>query len=85
MGCCGCLLGFAQGEVSVCRNELDLACGSPWPLVRSLMGATTLLAWGMQDLLLAGEGGLPKLGVRSTVPLQRVGRGWGRAGAPSPF
>lgn len=49
MGCSGCPLGFVQGGASVCRDELDLARGSPWlclPHIRSLMGATTLLEWG---------------------------------------
>lgn len=80
-----------RGCVSpVCMDELDSARGFPQhcpPQVRSMTGATTLLVWGIQDPLLAG--GLPKLEcvqrLSHGVYLQRVGKGWGRAGTPSPF
>lgn len=84
-------LCLERGCVSpVCMDELDSARGFPQhcpPQVRSVTGATTLLVWGMQDPLLAG--GLPKLEwvqrLSHGVYLQRVGKGWGRAGTPSPF
>lgn len=87
---CGHRLAFAWGGAAspaMCGVKLDCACASPWhcpPHIRSLRGAASMGDAGPN----AGLGGLPKLrGQRLShgVYLQRVGWGWGRAGAPSPF
>lgn len=77
----------------VCGDEWDSARGSLWhcpPHIRSIMGATALPAWGIQDPLLAG--GFPELeggGGRKDRPTAYTCKEWGGVGAelvpPTPF